>query len=69
VRGRPAGEVTAVGWGGDGRPAGEVTAVGDTRRLVVFAAAAREVIGFWALCANRLDKLHMFFMATDSAML
>jgi hypothetical protein len=58
---RPAGwggdDGARMGWGGD-----------CARRLDVLATAAREVIGFWALCANR-PKLHIFFMATESAML
>jgi hypothetical protein len=66
-----------MGWGGDcARPAGwggddgaRMGWGGDcARRLDVLAAAAREVIGFWALCAN-WPKLHIFFIATDSAML
>jgi hypothetical protein len=45
-----------------------VTAVGGG--WMFWAAAARErKIGFWALRANRPDKLHMFSMATGSAML
>ena len=48
----------------------EVTAVGSARRLdVLGGGGSGSKIGFWALCTNRPDKLHMFFMATDSAML